>query len=81
MIKPILPVFLHIFLEYFEKILIFFLLKKMIFSDLNMFTQFEFEATIFTLKQIQIVFWNPENISNKTTPMDFSNLSLIYYYD
>ena len=58
-----------------------FLLKKMIFSDLDMFTQFEFEATIFELKQIQIVFWNPENISNKTTALDFSNLSLIFYYD
>ena len=48
---------------------------------MDMFTQFEFEATIFTVKQIQIVFWNPENISNKTTALDFSNLSLIFYYD
>ena len=32
-----------------------FLLKKMIVSDLDMFTQFEFESTIFEVKQIQIV--------------------------
>ena len=51
------------------------------FSDLDMFTQFEFEATIYELKQIQILFWNPENISNKTTALDFSILSLIFYYD
>ena len=56
-----------------------FLLKKIIFSDLNIFTQFEFEATIFELKQIQIVFYNPENISNKTMALDFSNLSFIFY--
>ena len=55
--------------------------KIMIFSDMDMFTQFEFKATIFELKQIQIVFWNPENIFNKTTALDFSNLSLIFYYD
>ena len=33
-----------------------FLLKKMIFSDLDKFTQLEFEATLFELKKIQIVF-------------------------
>ena len=50
-----------------------FLLKNMIFTYLDMFTQFEFEIRIFELKQIQIVFWNPENISNKTTALDFQN--------
>ena len=48
-----------------------FLLKKMIFSDLDLFTQFEFEATIFELKQIQIMFWNPESISKETTALNF----------
>ena len=56
----------------------FFCRKKWFFSDLDMFTQFKFEATIFMLKQIQIVFWNPENISNKTRALDFSNLSSIF---
>ena len=62
-------IFAHILL-FLEKIVIF-LLKKMIFSYLDVFTQFEFDFTTFELKQIQIVFWNPENISNKTTALDF----------
>ena len=39
----------------FAQILVF-LEKIMILSYLDMFTQFEFEITIFELKQIQIVF-------------------------
>ena len=46
-------IFVH-FLVFLEKIMIF-CWKKWFFSDLDMFTQFEFEVTIFTLKQIQSV--------------------------
>ena len=68
------------FLVYLDKIMIF-CFKKMIFSDLDMYTQFEFEATIFELKQIQIMFLNPESISKETTALDFSYLFLILYDD
>ena len=42
------------FLLFFRENRVFLLKKKN--SDLDMFTQFEFEATIFELKQIQIMF-------------------------
>ena len=78
--KPILLVFMYILYYFFRENHDIFA-EKMIISDLDMFTQFEFEATIFEQKPIQIVFRNPENISNKTTALNFSNLTLIFYYD
>ena len=72
--------FCQYFSLFLEKIMIF---CWMFFSsDLDMFTQFEFENIIFELKQI--VFWNPKNISNKTTALDFLKFILdflLWQYD